>query len=303
MKKLGIWSCVLLMLTVGILPVRTFAAEPEKVEIPVRVQAEGYKPNREAVYTVELKPDTPGAPMPEGSSGSSCQIQLRDGALCCIAIPCGKLGAFDYTIRQIPGTDSGCTYDETRYRLRLVVTQSENEKTDVTALLFGQTGEKLPSALFRNRWAEPAVLSFSAWKTMDGNTPKDGAFTFRLLSEDGEVLNEVKNDGRRVRFPELRFDREGTFRFFLKEVAGKDQKIIYDRSVYTITVTVTKDGDYQASVAYERNGKPWYGTPSFANYTDTGSPKTGDTIGIWFGLLGASSAALGILLLSRRKRQ
>ena len=117
------------------------------------------------------------------------------------------------------------------------------------------------------------------------------------------MLHEVTNDGRRVRFPALCFDREGTFRFFLKEVAGKNKKILYDRTVYTVTVTVTKETDYQLSTVYERNGKPWKGTPSFTNYTDTGSPKTGDSVGIWFGMLGISAASLAALLIYRRKKQ
>lgn len=303
MKKLAIWSCIVLMLLAGTLPVYTSAAEPEQVEIPVQIQVNGAEPDREARYTVELTARTPGAPMPEGSSEGRWQMTLKVGESGKISIPCGRLGAFDYSICQVPGKVSDCTYDEAQYRLRLLVTQAEDGSKAVTALLFGQQEEKLPSVLFQNRWAEPAYLSFSAWKTMDGETPKDGAFTFRLLAEDGEIVYETKNDGRRVRFPELRFDREGTFRFFLKEVAGKNQKILYDRSVYTVTVTVTKDVDYQATVSYERNGKPWSGLPAFANYTDTGSPKTGDSIGVWFGLLGISATALCVLLILHRKRQ
>lgn len=300
MKKLGTWLC-LLLLVLALLPLQVFAEEAT-VEIPVQIQSEGGQVNREE-YIVELKPDTPGAPMPADNTGSTWQMQLKPGEPGYIRIPCVKLGAFDYTIRQVPGEMEACTYDQSVFRLRLLVTQGEDGKKTVNALLYGQSEEKQASILFQNRWAQPAFVTFSAWKTMDGETPEDGAFVFRLLSEDGELLHEVKNDGRRVRFPKILFDKSGTFRFFLKEVAGNNRKILYDRSVYTITVTVTKDGDYQASVGYERNGKPWTGIPSFANYTDTGSPKTGDTIGLWVVLLGLSALALAVLLTFRRKKQ
>lgn len=302
MKKLGTWLC-LLLLVLPLLPLQTFAAEAALAEIPVRIQAEGGQSNREERYTVELKPVTPGAPMPADSIVETWQMQLKAGETGYIRIPCEKLGVFDYTIRQIPGLDADCTYDPAVFRLRLLVTQGEDGEKTVNALLYGLGEEKRASVLFQNRWALPAFVTFSAWKTMDGETPEDGAFSFRLLSEDGTLLHEVKNDGRRVRFPELRFDKAGTFRFFLKEVAANNRKILYDRSVYTITVTVTKDGDYRASVAYERNGKPWSGMPSFTNYTDTGSPKTGDTIGLWVALLGLSALALAVLLTFRRKKQ
>jgi len=303
MKKLGIWSCILLMLTFGILPVKALAGGTEELLIPVRVLAEGSEPEKGAVYTVELEAETPGAPMPEGSLEETFRMMVKSGETGYICIPCRDLGVFDYTVRQAPGTDLNCTYDSAQYRLRLFVTLTENGSKEVSALVLGQGNEKATSVVFQNHWADPVYLSIFAWKTLDGNAPRDGAFTFRLLAEDGEVIYETENDGRRVRFPALRFDREGTFRFFLKEVAGKDKKILYDRAVYTITVTVTRDADYRAEVTYERNGKPWSGTPSFANFTDTGSPKTGDDIGIWVSLLGISAAALGVLLVFRRKKQ
>jgi len=303
MKKLGIWSCILLVLFAATVPGNALAAEREQISIPVRVLTEGSEPDRNGEYTVELLAQTPGCPMPEGSSAGVYRLTLKGGSTGHIVISCDTLGVYDYRIRQVPGTEADCTYDEGVYRLRLYVTEREDGKVSASAMLYDREEEKQTEVLFRNQWADPAYLTLSARKTMDGSTPKDGAFTFRLLSEDGEVLHEMKNKGRRVTFPALRFDQEGTYRFFLKEVAGKNKKILYDRSVYTITVTVTRDTDYRTSVTCERNGKPWTGTPSFANYTDTGSPKTGDTIGIYVAVLGLSAAALTALLAFRRKRR
>ena len=289
MKKLGIWLCVLLML--GTLPMGALAAEGEDAEIPVRVLAEGTVPEG-GTYTVELWQEKTVLQ----------RLTLEAGETGYLSIPLETTGVFDYRICQQTGENPSCTYDKGEYRLRLTVILDGEGRKQVTALLYGQEGEKVPAAVFRNHWAKPAEVTFRAWKTMDGDTPEDDAFIFRLLAEDGETVQQVKNDGRRVRFQPLTFDREGTYRFFLKEAAGKNRKILYDRTVYTATVTVTKETDYQARVTWERNGKPWTGTPSFANYTDTGSPKTGDTIGIWFGLLGISASALAVLLLRRRRR-
>lgn len=295
MKKLGIWFGLLLVM---LLPVRASAAQMQEILIPVTVLTEGNVPD--TPYTVELVPLTPGCPMPEGSSGNSCRIELKNSGSFCIC--CDRLGVFDYQIRQVPGEAPECTWDESVYRLRLAVTVQEDGSTAVSALIYGQEETKQPAAVFRNYWARPVQIQLSALKTLDGRTPEDGAFSFRLISEDGEILHEVKNVGRNVIFPVMEFQQEGTYRYFLKEVKGDAKKILYDRTVYTIIVEVTLDGDYRARVSYERNGKPYSGTPSFANYTDTGSPKTGDTIGRAFAVLMFSTAGLAGIYLCKRKK-
>lgn len=302
MKKLGIWITVLLILMTA-MPMKAFAAEPSEAFIPVTVLAEGSQQDPEAMYTIELIPLTPGCPMPQGSEGGRYRMPVIGGEETFIRIPCDTLGVYDYTIRQVPGEEPDCSYDGSSYRLRLFVTAAEDGSTVVSGLIYGQEGTKVPAVLFRNHWVEPVYVRLSALKAMDGKTPEDGQFLFRLIGEDGEILFETKNLGRYVTFPELRFDREGTYRYFLKEVAGKDKKILYDRTVYTVTVEVTKDTDYHARVTYERNGKPWSGTPVFRNYTDTGSPKTGDEIGRYVWLLGLSGTALAALFVYRRRKQ
>jgi len=299
MKKLGIWISILLMLAMSV-PVKASAAQAQEVRIPVTVLAEGAAPD--AVYTVELIPQTEGCPMPEGSANDVYRMNLHGGSGT-IRIPCDTLGVFDYLIRQVPGSAENCDYDDSIYRLRLFVTAAEDGSTVTTALIYGQEETKEPSALFRNYWAKPVYVAFTALKTMDGKTPEDGAFTFRLLSETGEVLYEVENQGRNIVFPALTFDRVGTYRYFLKEVAGTDGKILYDRTVYTITVDVTLDGDYRAAITYERNGKPYSGIPTFRNYTDTGLPKTGDTIGSAFTVMILSAVGLAALFVFRRRKQ
>lgn len=294
MKKLGLWFS--LLLAAFWLPVGASGAEMQEIQIPVTVIADG----PETVCRVELEALTPGCPMPAGSIGNRFALELKSTDV--IRICCDSLGVFDYRIRQLPGDAQNCTYDEQVYLLRLFVTAAEDGSTVTTAQIFGQEGTKEPEVRFFNHWAKPVALQLSALKTLDGGTPEDGAFSFRLISEDGKILQEVKNVGRHVTFPVMEFDRGGTYRFFLKEVKGSDGKILYDRTVYTITVEVTLNGDYRATVLYERNGKPFAGTPSFANYTDTGSPKTGDTIGGYAAVLLLSGTAL-VMIFARKRRK
>lgn len=298
MKKLGIWLS-LMLITAQILlgtGVNVLAAETAEIRIPVSVLAEGSEPDPQAVYTLEVIPVTEGCPAPDHS-----RMRLLAGEPGSICFTCERAGVFDYTVRQIPGSDPDCTYDDRSFRLRLFATETESGDLNVSAVVYGEDGDKEPELLFRNRWADPAYVVFTAWKTLDGMTPEDGAFSFRLLEADGTPLHKEENKGRRVTFQPIRYDREGTYRYELKEQARTGDKIIYDRTVYTATVKVTKDTDYHAEVIWQRNGKPYSGIPVFTNYTEGTSPKTGDAIGSYAAVLFLSAAVL-ILLLRKQKK-
>ena len=299
MKKAGIWLCILLLGSV--LPVTALGAVQPEVMIPVTVVAEGNGADPAAVYTVELIPQTPGCPMPEGSEAGSWALELTSGETRYIRIGCDSLGVYDYILRQRQGDLPDCIYDVQTYRLRLILTAGEDGEPEAAVQIYGQEGSKFPAAVFRNRWLEPVAVNLKARKTLDGETPADRRFSFRLLHEDGTLVEEQKNTGRNIVFSTLYFDQEGIYTFFLKEVVGTEGKIQYDRTVYTVTVEVQADPEYRATVTYLRNGKSYSGTPVFVNYTDTGSPKTGDTIGRWIAVLAVSSAGLAMLLKKRRQ--
>ena len=296
MKKAGIWLCILMLSTV--LPLTALGAVQPEMTVPVTVVTEGSRADPAAVYAVELIPQTPGCPMPEGGEAGKCAVELTSGETRHISVPCCSLGVYDYTVRQRQGDIPDCIYDARTYRLRLILTAGEKGAPEAAVLIYGQDGSKQPEILFRNRWTDPVEVNLKALKTLDGETPADGRFAFQLLQEDGTLVEERKNTGRNIVFSTLYFDREGIYTFYLKEKAGKNDKIQYDRTVYTVTVEV-KDG--RAQITYLRNGKPYAGTPAFANYTDTGSPKTGDTVGRWVAVLAVSSAGLAMLLKKRRQ--
>lgn len=298
MKKAAIWLCMFLLFLT--LPQTAQGAEQPEILIPVTVLTEGSTADPETVYVVELTPQTPGCPMPEGSEPGKSVLELVSGSTQHFRIPCDALGVYDYTIRQQLGDIPGCIYDSQVYKLRLIVTANEDGTWVASALLYGQEGSKQPVVFFRNRWPEPVSVVLNVLKTLDGKTPADGRFSFRLLKEDGTLLQEQKNDGRHIVFAPLYFEQEGTYRYFLKEVSGTEGKIQYDRTVYTVIVEVTADPEYKANVSYLRNGKPFSGTPAFANYTDTGSPKTGDTIGRWVAVLAIS--IVGLISLQKKRR-
>ncbi len=298
MKKL-LMLCLLAGLLSG-MPQEAFAEETGVIMIPVSVLAEGSEPDPQAVYTVELQPETQGAPVPEGSSSGICRLGMRSGSTV-LRFRFETPGAFDYTFHQIPGEDPDCTYDDASFRLRLFVTETEEGDLSASTVIFTEDGDEAANILFRNRWAEPAWVTLSAKITQDGGAPEDGACVFQLLSREGETVFREKNQGSHVTFPALRFDREGSFRYELKEKARANDSIVYDRAVYTLLVQVVKDTDYQAQVSILRNGKPYEGVPAFFNETHGESPQTGDPVAVWMAAMALSGFSLMSLLARKRK--
>lgn len=303
MKTTGMrLSAVLLALLLAMSPMGTAHAAVKTVEIPVVISLEGPKPEQAETFVLELKPEDSANPMPERSENGVFRLYITGENSGRILFPCEKLGVFEYALRLLPGKNPDCTYDPAVYRLRLFVTNGENGHVGSVVVL-GDAGEKQERILFHNIYAAPATVTIRARKTLDGKTPEDGAFAFRLLDANRRILYEVENRGRDVTFPEMTFRKEGKYLFLLKEINEGREHILYDHRTYTVTVEVTKDVNYHAEVIYSYRGETLDGIPLFRNKTETESPKTGDTIRIYGTVMVLSAGGLWLLLALRRRRR
>ena len=98
--------------------------------------------------------------------------------------------------------------------------------------------------IFNNIYRTSAEVSFTAEKFLDDKAPKAEAFEFVLEDEAGNEIQTVKNDAEgAVVFDTLRFNQSGEYSFTISEKEGSDKKIIYDETVYEVTVVVTDNGD------------------------------------------------------------
>lgn len=290
--QMAVLTVVVLLL---VLPMGA-AAETGGMEIPVSVLVEGSEPDWNAVYTLELVAQGEDCPMPEGSRDGVYRIAVKGGSTGVIRLVGGKPGEYGYLLRQIPGTDPDCTYDDRQFRLWVV-----DSGEAVSVMAYDPKGQAVTDILFQNRWAEAAWVTLSAMTTLDSATPEDGLFRLLLLSEDGERVAEAGNQGRQVRFPALRFAEEGVYRYEMKETAETGRGIVYDRAVYTVLVTVCRDGDYRAEVSCSRNGSAYGGIPCFLNFTEGSVPQTGDPITVWITVMVLSwSMLMGLFWKKKR---
>lgn len=93
---------------------------------------------------------------------------------------------------------------------------------------------------------DPVSVELGGVKYLDGQLAPD--FAFCLMDADGNVIREALSakDGS-FTFDALEFTAKGVYKFTVVEAVGDDENIIYDETVYEITVTVT--GDDEALVA------------------------------------------------------
>lgn len=284
LKRFALALCVL-ALCISTMGTAVFAASTVTVNIPVRIALSGTEPAVPEAFVVEVTAADPAYPMPTGASNGIYRMAMEGKSSETIEIEFNAPGVYDYTVKQESGTNDDCCYDDAVYYVTVFVTNSETGSGYGLSVVVcrGEEAKKRDGILFENVYANPGGAVITAVKTLDSKPPEDGAFTFELLDSNGKQVKAATNVGKNVTFEMLRYDKAGTYKYQLREVQGSDSKIIYDKAVYDVTVEVVKDadGNYAATVTYERDGGIYTGAPVFANETKTDSPRTGDDFQIW----------------------
>ena len=173
-------------------------------------------------------------------------------------------GTYHYVIREVDDHQGGVTYDRRQVKVTVIVT--DDGKGAATAAVTYDGSADAPT--FANTYA-PASASDSLvfHKTLTGRNLKPGEFSFELQGFDGAPMPEGVGNGKAtvrnaadgsVSFGEITYDKAGTYKYTVKEVAGSLGGVTYDSGAYDVTVTVTDNGGgaLQASHAISRDGKP-----------------------------------------------
>ena len=184
-----------------------------------------------------------------------------------------QAGTYVYELHEHKGETGigGITYDETVYTVVIVVADDGSGQLKIAAqYVTDAEGNAVSDVTFRNAYDTADVdVTVKALKQLSGGILQADAFTFRLTDAQGVTIAEAKNDADGVvTFPVQTYTladvldaptvdgkRVKTFTYYLSEVAGGLGGVTYDRSVYTVTVTVTDDlkGNLTADVTYAIN--------------------------------------------------
>lgn len=316
LKRILLVLCVL-ALSASVFGTTAFAASDSLVsKIPVNITLNGTLPEEPETFAVEVKAITPGAPLPAGAVGDTYTMALVGSSahvsdVLALDFTSAGLGVYEYSVHQVPGSDPDCFYDAAEYKITVYILNKEDYSGFEMHVVITCGDEKPESIDFVNRYCNPVAVSVCAIKTLNGGVPYSDMFLFQLYDEDGKLVSEVRNDKGSVTFDPLVFGEPediGKHTFTLMEVNENAHSITYDKSVYTVIITVSKDenGDYQAKISYELKGRPYEGTPTFANKMKVpNSPYTGDNLQIimWGGLMIFSVLALLVVMVIARKKR
>ena len=165
---------------------------------------------------------------------------------------------FQYTLSEVKGENPGMAYDTDQYIVSVTVT--DDGQGHLTATVDYTLNEVTVEApVFHNSYVAGSVnVSLEAQKILQGKELTAGAFNFQLKAEDGTVLDTVTNnaDGKII-FKPITYTTAKVYTYTLSEVKGDAKGMTYDATVYTITVTVSDDGNGQlvAKTEYKADGK------------------------------------------------
>ena len=191
-----------------------------------------------------------------------------------------NLGEYDYTLKEVAGSDSTITYDSTEVMVHVSV-KAEGDKAKATVTYDGKND--IPT--FKNTYqpAETSVtLAAKKAYVKSDSTPaalKGGEFAFDLYEGDltaeqlkgKQPIRSAKNgeDGT-VTFPAINYTKAGEYKYTIVEKKGDLSHVTFDDAVHHAAVKVMdKAGKLDAAVAYDGDKAD---APTFTNtYTAKGS--------------------------------
>jgi len=257
-------------------------------------------------YTIVIEAEDETNPMPEGSDNGQCEFSVPAGEFDFPEIVFPRVGIYEYTVSQRAGTADRWTYDDSVYHVTVYVTNAEEgDGKEVTVAVYRNDEEEKSSIVFENVYDPiPASVTVTALKVLEDGDLVGGDFTFELKDESGAVVKTATNDANgNIRFEAVELAETGTYVYTLSEVIGTKENIIYDTSVYTITYTVTQDGDLVASASYEKNGAPYDQQELVFENIKEVKPGDNTNIVLWVSLFAVSAVAVVVLAVLGKKRK
>lgn len=163
-------------------------------------------------------------------------------------------GVYNYTVREVlPAVEDrlgGVVYDRTQYDVEITVTDDGNGQLQAVVKVDGTEGKAIT---FANAYSATGTsIIISATKIMTGRNLAAGEFFFDLRDfSTGRILqtkgNEAASKGEAgaVVFDAIVYDAAGEYKYTVRERNTNKEGITYDSAVYTVTVTVTDNGEGQ----------------------------------------------------------
>ena len=187
-----------------------------------------------------------------------------------------KAGEYHYTITEKNNGLTGVTYDSSKVKVTVKVTDDGKGKLRASVTYDG--GKKT----FKNTFTPKEItVPLQVTKALTGRNLQDDEFEFELYDGQNKLLQTVKNkaDGT-IPFKALKFTKTGLYNYLIKEKAGKVPGVDYDKQPIKVTIRVQQEEDGQLiyNIVYlglDESGKNQISKQSFTNkYTAKGTDAT-----------------------------
>lgn len=257
----------------------------------------------------------------EGTIGNTAVSQEKtnaaDGTITFDTLSFPEAGTYTFQVKEIDKFLGFIQYSAAEYELVVTVVD-----TNGVLSLGDITVNRDPDGTmeFINNYVLDGEdeITLRGYKILTGGrtTVDAGEFAFGLYDADGTLMESVKNDASgNFAFTTLKFDEtdvplggQKQIIYTVKEIPGTDSCVTYDKTVYTIVVTVKDNEEGGVTASYTVNNDV-ADVMKFTNIytpkqTDE-SPKTGDSsnIGMWITLLAISGGALVTRTVVDRKKR
>lgn len=198
--------------------------------------------------------DAGDIPMPDGSRDGKLTVANKGTGFTFGRMTYTKPGAYTYHVKELAGTDKTIGYSTQEYDVTVTV-------TDQGGMLSASADRQATDVRFDNTYTPtPVDVTVKADKRLTGRDLNDGEFAAELKDSDGNPLQtkrfarvprdaqsdkatDVREGEGTLEFDKLTFDRAGVYTYTVTEQDGDLGGVTYDRTVHTVTVTVTEDAD------------------------------------------------------------
>ncbi|MBF1712316.1 MAG: LPXTG cell wall anchor domain-containing protein [Streptococcus intermedius] len=221
-------------------------------------------------FEFELKEDGKPNVLQTAKNDAQGKVQFQ-------AITYDKAGDYHYTITEKNNGLTGVTYDSSKVKVTVKVTDDGKGKLSTTVTYDG--GKKT----FKNTFTPKEItVPLKVTKALTGRNLQDDEFEFELYDgKDNSLLQTAKNkaDGT-IPFKDLKFTKAGLYNYLIKEKDGNVPGVDYDKQPIKVTVHVQQeeDGQLVVNVIYlglDESGKNQISKQSFTNkYTAKGTDAT-----------------------------
>ena len=173
-----------------------------------------------------------------------------------------KAGVYNYTVKEVAGTNTDVDYDAMTINVKVTVTKDANTGLLSASTVMTSSGGEATDANDRvfNNYVVPAIpIRVDFKKALVGRPLKKNEFTFEMKDKNGVVVATGTNDEHGVvtfkQLPEVKNAQVGkVIKYTVSEKvpANKEFGVTYDNMVAEVSVTVSKNADHtlKATVTY-----------------------------------------------------